>query len=430
MKHKQKYNLGGSIYDAATLASGLIHPALPVAMKLGKSAYNSFNNQQNQIEQPQLNQAILNEYPTMGVKGTPLFRYGGKTKYVQGGFTKPVSDDAIQFKGNTHEQGGINIGNIEVENNEVMSNINNEQFISSDKLTNPNTGNSFASDMKQLEEKKAKFQSKLDLNKNDRALNSTINLIQNQINDLANQQEQLKNNLGLNQQQEQRSFQLGGLLDGDDNEEDEVNKKNKYLDYLSKGSDVLLNLPYNTVMESMTQRKFQAPKAIQPTSNLNLDRFTADVQLRDVDEQTRTMGNLVGGMNVQQRGSRLGSLLSKSIKAKGDIRKNIQDVNKEIGIKEDLTNLDIERLNKQQKAQYQNQLVQFENEKRQRLLNTGQADISQLRQLRNTQKQQNLLNRGQLIDLLTADPRVIETMLGGIQDEDKLKQIKELLNLI
>src|SRR5574343_488385 len=76
----------------------------------------------------------------------------------------------------------------------------NQPFVSSDRLVNPATGMTFAQEMSKLETEKAKYEKLLQERPDDLALKNAIAKIEKQIDNLAMQQEQMKAQMGVEQQ--------------------------------------------------------------------------------------------------------------------------------------------------------------------------------------------------------------------------------------
>lgn len=138
--------------------------------------------------------STLQGYPTKGVKEAQMFmKFGGFPKYNNGGAV-PLSDTASLMVGNSHEQGGIQLPemNAEVEGGEVVNQVNDQPFVSTDSLINPKTGNTFAEDMAKLEREKAKYEALMKERPSDRTLANVILKTETEIAVLAKEQEQLK----------------------------------------------------------------------------------------------------------------------------------------------------------------------------------------------------------------------------------------------
>lgn len=86
--------------------------------------------------------AVLRNYPTQGVEApTSYYGYGGmKMKYVYGGMNtvggrlNNLSNNMYEVEGRTHAQGGVHVGTMEVENDEVMIDTPDATVVLSDKL--------------------------------------------------------------------------------------------------------------------------------------------------------------------------------------------------------------------------------------------------------------------------------------------------------
>lgn len=118
------------------IGAGRVEEAIPIAGSLFKR--NRMRKEERKREREEnevarrnavrMSQRALSDFDTRGIEGVQ-FRKGGKMKkkmrYLEGGTVEPLSSDAMKFIGNTHEQGGIQLGdNAEVEDQEVMINGN------------------------------------------------------------------------------------------------------------------------------------------------------------------------------------------------------------------------------------------------------------------------------------------------------------------
>jgi hypothetical protein len=161
---------------------------------------------------------ILNNFPTQGVKNAQYYYAAGGVLPLQGmppqgmpqqgGILQPVNSDTTVAQGATHEQGGIDIGTAEVEDNEVLveqSDGSNKVF--SDRLPYKN-GTTFAQEAARLSEEKAKEEAKMTSNSIYEKGTATRNIekLNQQLDDLFAVQEARKQELGLQNPQGEAGF--------------------------------------------------------------------------------------------------------------------------------------------------------------------------------------------------------------------------------
>lgn len=82
---------------------------------------------------------------------TPVFEQGG---FMGQGMTRQEGDLLTQFNGPTHENGGIDIGVAEVEGGETE--LDPMDYVFSDDIKNPDSGNTFADDSKKIDKRYGK----------------------------------------------------------------------------------------------------------------------------------------------------------------------------------------------------------------------------------------------------------------------------------
>lgn len=86
-------------------------------------------------------------FTTGGQYDKQFYGEKGGTILKQGGKLKPISDDTFLAIGNSHKQGGIQLSNnAEIEGNETLKDKGDSFMVMSNKLKNPNSGNTFAKD--------------------------------------------------------------------------------------------------------------------------------------------------------------------------------------------------------------------------------------------------------------------------------------------
>lgn len=130
--------------------------------------------------------AVLSTYDTIGSNNNQIYaEMGGKlpTKYLSGGKLKALSSESVEVDGDSHEEGGVQLGNnVEVEGDETIKN----DFVYSDAL-------GFAKLHKPLARAIGKMENKVPNN----VTNNTIKLLKQKEEQLAKEQEDLKEVLGL-----------------------------------------------------------------------------------------------------------------------------------------------------------------------------------------------------------------------------------------
>jgi len=133
-----------------------------------------------------LSSARLNQYDTLGSGQNQIYaKMGGKlpTKYMSGGKLKALSSESVEVEGNSHEEGGVHLGNnVEVEGEETIKG----DFVYSDVL-------GFAKRHKPIARAIGKMEKKVPNN----MTNSTIKFLKTKEELLKKEQEDLKEVLGL-----------------------------------------------------------------------------------------------------------------------------------------------------------------------------------------------------------------------------------------
>lgn len=134
--------------------------------------------------------AVLENYDDQGEAGDiGYYKYGGINR---------LASNAVQANGPTHEQGGIQMGNVEVEGNEVGVTGMTNQVWFSDRL-NTSNGNTFAEEAEELMKAKGKAEEKY--MKGSRVARNTakrnIEKADYYTSKLANEQRQVQESLGL-----------------------------------------------------------------------------------------------------------------------------------------------------------------------------------------------------------------------------------------
>lgn len=145
----------------------------------------------------QVNQTAARPYIGYDTEGSNQHQiyaeYGGAVKptiYLDGGELKPMSRDSVEIEGNSHEEGGVQLGpQTEVEGDETMKG----NFVYSDSLPANGKGQSFADVHKGLAKTKGKLQEKY----KSPVVNNTLALLDRKEEALKLQQETLKNMLGI-----------------------------------------------------------------------------------------------------------------------------------------------------------------------------------------------------------------------------------------
>lgn len=179
------------IASGDTSASNILNFAtLGIAGKgLGQEQAEEFKRQrQSKIDQQSLLEGAqkLNSFDTAGSNTNSIYaKYGGKisTKYLNGGSLTPLSSDSVEVEGNSHEQGGVKLSpEIEVEGKETI----NDDFVFSDEL-------GFAARHKPIARAIGKMEKKVPNN----ITNNTINILKKKEEALKQEQEQVKQMLGL-----------------------------------------------------------------------------------------------------------------------------------------------------------------------------------------------------------------------------------------
>lgn len=155
----------------------------------------------------QWEQTLAAGYDPMGNEyATKYAKYGGLMKMENGGNVQQLSKNIVEFKGNSHEMGGIKepvvngrvLEGAEVEGGETMQG----NFIFSEEL-------GFAQRHKPLAKMLGKLEKKAQSNPNDKINNSTIARVNSQINSLKKEQEETKEVLGIENDSEE--MKNGGL---------------------------------------------------------------------------------------------------------------------------------------------------------------------------------------------------------------------------
>lgn len=116
----------------------------------------------------------VNMYPFGGMMNMP------NAEVEKQEVARTPDGQTIMFDGPSHAQGGI------------KTNLPNGTEITSDRLINPLTGNTFAKDQKQIELKKAKLNNKLKNRPNDKYLSSSIKILDNESQKIFDLQEMMK----------------------------------------------------------------------------------------------------------------------------------------------------------------------------------------------------------------------------------------------
>lgn len=138
-----KYGLGGFLKKLAPTAVGAATSMIPgagtfLAPVTAGITNNLLNNEEQEIQQEQ------QDMP----KGK-----GSLGNYAKGGYPSKMNNaKAFSFTGNSHANGGIKMGDAEVEGNETTDNIRGKRYIFSDRLTVPNSKKTFAQRHKELVE--------------------------------------------------------------------------------------------------------------------------------------------------------------------------------------------------------------------------------------------------------------------------------------
>lgn len=141
-KRKKKVSFGQMVGDSALAVLDNSLAGIGLGDLISPDAYNTdefgqFTDTTNKI----FNTA--GSLMLSGFGGTPA----GPTSFANGGIL-------TKFEGNTHEQGGIKLGEDEVEGNETMMPMDAQSdFIFSDRITYPGTKQSFATKSKKIESK-------------------------------------------------------------------------------------------------------------------------------------------------------------------------------------------------------------------------------------------------------------------------------------
>lgn len=314
-KYRKKYKYGGSISSnynnnlfgntlngtlsgAGTGASiggmygpkGMAIGAIGGALAGGVSSYIAGNNQNKQLSKShkQLREynnqlmskfnynrdnAMLDSHPQNGYMFNSYFKYGGKLP------NKLVNNSSTSFvaKGNTHEQGGINLGDIEVEDGEVI----NEDNVYSDRIGKGNQ--SFANSAKTLTNKKGVLEKQFKNATSSRRRNSIkreIDYIDNQLNSLYEQQEALKNpQFG---SQYNNTLAYGG----------KINPSQMYT-AIGTGARFIDNI-YNS---NLNNNRPNIPKPyLTPNVKLN-SNFNIQPQLRQADNQYNDFNKSISNTN-------------------------------------------------------------------------------------------------------------------------------------
>lgn len=135
----------------------------------------------------------VNMYPFGGMMNMP------NAEVEKQEVARTPDGQTIMFDGPSHAQGGI------------KTNLPNGTEITSDRLINPLTGNTFAKDQKQIELKKAKLNNKLKDRPNDKYLSSSIKILDNESQKIFDLQEMMKP-----MEPPQQMFANGGTIKYDD----------------------------------------------------------------------------------------------------------------------------------------------------------------------------------------------------------------------
>lgn len=164
-----------------------------------KARQEEFESQQRQLSikesQNKWQQTLASGFKPQGNEfATKYAKYGGLMKMGNGGNVQQLSKDAVEFKGNSHEMGGIKepvvngrvLEGAEVEDEETMQG----NFIFSEEL-------GFAQRHKPLAKMLGKLEKKAQSNPNDKVNNSTIARVNSQIDSLKKEQEETKESLGI-----------------------------------------------------------------------------------------------------------------------------------------------------------------------------------------------------------------------------------------
>ncbi|HMT01760.1 MAG TPA: hypothetical protein PKD00_00380, partial [Burkholderiales bacterium] len=144
-------------------AAGALNIVAPGAGTALKGADDAWDKKQNEniAEKDAMNKMPLSQT-------NPRFAKSGgrqdinKITPVEGGALEQVSSSGKKIHGRSHQEGGVLLNDeIEVEGREGIHDIDGETVISSATLENPETGNDFAAEMLELEEKKGYLEQRL-----------------------------------------------------------------------------------------------------------------------------------------------------------------------------------------------------------------------------------------------------------------------------
>jgi len=176
-----------------------------------KARQEEFESQQRQLSikesQNKWQQTLASGFKPQGNEfATKYAKFGGLVEMKNGGNVQQLSKDAVEFKGNSHEMGGIKepvvngrvLEGAEVEDEETMQG----NFIFSEEL-------GFAQRHKPLAKMLGKLEKKAQSNPNDKVNNSTIARVNSRINSLKKEQEETKEALGIENDSEE--MKNGGL---------------------------------------------------------------------------------------------------------------------------------------------------------------------------------------------------------------------------
>lgn len=148
-------------------------------------------------------------------RGTTLggyYKMGGRLKDIKGGGLRGVSSTGRLVTGNRHEQGGINLGNAEVEGGEFIDGKN----VFTDRLFTRNN-KTFADEALAISKKKGKLEEGMIKSVKDRnkyrynAINRLRSIADNELKQLFEEQEGLKEQSGI--EGSNQKFAVGGNLD-------------------------------------------------------------------------------------------------------------------------------------------------------------------------------------------------------------------------
>jgi hypothetical protein len=224
-----------------------------------------------------MNRNLLQDKSNQLVEGAQYaYKNGGKlksplaNKMMQGGGALPLSSDTVEMQGNTHEEGGIKIPelNAELEDNETVK----DGYVFSDNL-------GFADKHKSLAKDKGSLEKKLEIQPYNSSIKNSIKRIESKEQDLMKKQESLRASLGYNASKNEKKFKKDtSTTTGLDLPEFDSEKKTKKVKGKKESKDKKGELisprtfGYENGGELLTTNPYQInPVTVDPNQSLSFD---------------------------------------------------------------------------------------------------------------------------------------------------------------